>query len=52
MASVICGATAAQTFALGALAYNFSAICVMPFFGVEMQPIECEPMAQPQLPQN
>ena len=46
------GATAAQTFAWGALAFDFSAIGIMPFFGVEMEPIECGPAPQPQLPQN
>lgn len=26
----------------GALAYNFSAICIMPFFGIKMESIEYE----------
>ena len=34
------GATGAQTVAIGALAYNFVAIVIAPFFGVEMEPIE------------
>ncbi len=41
---VIAGvAGGSQVFAIGALAYNFFAIIVAPFFGVEMDPIEVEP---------
>ena len=46
------GTSAAQTFAIGALAYDLPAICILPFFGVEMEPIEYEAMSQPDLPQN
>ena len=37
------GGTGAQTFSIGALAYNFFAMVVAPFFGVEMETIEIEP---------
>ena len=43
------GVSAAQTFAIGALAFDFSAICVLPFFGAEVDPIECEPIQMPQV---
>ena len=43
------GASAAQAFAIGALSFNFSAICVLPFFGAEVDPIEYEPIQTPQV---
>ena len=43
------GYSAVKTFAIGALAYNSSVIAIMPFFGVEMEPIEYEPLPS-QLP--
>ena len=46
------GTSAAQTFAIGALAYDFPAICILPFYGVELEPIEYEPMSNTNLPQN
>lgn len=37
------GATGAQTFAIGALSYDFTAMFVAPFIDLEMEPIEIEP---------
>ena len=39
----VLGGTGAQTFAIGALAYNAVAMLIAPIFGVEMEPIEIEP---------
>ncbi len=37
------GGTGAQTFSIGALAYDVFAMVFAPFFGVELEPIEVEP---------
>jgi len=37
------GATGVQTFASGVLAYDFVAMVVAPFLGIEIEPIEYEP---------
>ena len=56
--TVMFGVPTAQAFAIGALAYNFAAIFVAPFLGIEMEPIELAPssaeQSQPNLdiPQN
>ena len=40
LSAPVLGVTAAQAFAIGALAYNFTAMIVAPIIGIEMQPIE------------
>ena len=40
--TVFCGVPVAQAFATGALAYNFVALCIAPFWGIEIEPIELD----------
>ena len=48
--TVFCGVPVAQAFATGALAYNFVALCIAPFWGIEIEPIELDTATQPSLP--
>ena len=51
LATPVLGVTAAQAFAIGALAYNFMAIIVAPIIGIKMQPIEWgNPSYKPERP--
>jgi len=40
--TIIGGVTATQSFAIGALAFDFSTLFILPIFGIEIDPIEYE----------
>ena len=49
-ATVFGGVPIAQALAIGALAYNFVAIFIAPFLGIDMEPIELDQSSVPTIP--